>query len=56
MFNGFTAQDVDLPTGRIHYCMGGAGDAVTIARISANACDVGLYCANIGAGVSRDLS
>ena len=30
MFNGFTAQDVDLPTGRIHYRMGGAGDAVLL--------------------------
>ena len=30
MFNGFTAQDLDLPTGRIHYRMGGAGDAVLL--------------------------
>ena len=30
MFNGFTAQDVDLPTGRIHYRIGGAGDAVLL--------------------------
>ena len=30
MFNGFMAQDLDLPTGRIHYRMGGAGDAVLL--------------------------
>ena len=37
MFNGFKAQDVDLPTGCIHYCMGGAGDAVLLkASLSTN--------------------
>ena len=30
MFNGFMAQDLDLPTGRIHYRMGGAGEAVLL--------------------------
>ena len=30
MFNGFNAQDVELPAGRIHYRMGGTGDAVLL--------------------------
>ena len=30
MFNGFTAQDAHLPTGLIHYRIGGAGDAVLL--------------------------
>jgi haloacetate dehalogenase len=30
MFNGFDAKDVELPAGRIHYRMGGTGDAVLL--------------------------